>query len=477
MQARSTLTASAACALFALGGFLAVPAAHAETPDTAAMLKMIENLQRELAASQKQQQQTADQLTALKRQLEANTASVEKASQEAQQAVKKVSQQTQPVQTTSVVANNSPSDPLSGTLFPNALWHLGGYGTANFIATTGDRDRDNKRPTFFGANFNPIFLLTYKDFLLFESEVEFDMGEGDETKVEVEYAQIDLLATDWLTFVAGKFLSPVGFFQQYLHPAWINKLPSRPAGWGEDQLAPFNDVGVMARGGFGRVNHPLINYAIYTGNGGQLEFEDGDLEAFVHEAWSQDDNNNKAVGGRLGIVPIPHLEIGGSFMTSEVLGRKNVGPAEDVRGIVSDGNYTLWGVDAGYTMEPWNIRGEYMHAKLDSFWSQAEPDEDRTMRIPATEWEAWYAQAAYRLSKLSNPFLQNLEFVGRYGQFKVKGFENFVETGRPEDRTSIGLNYWFSSSAVLKNSVSWRDFTDEANIDATEYWAQFAYGF
>jgi len=448
------------------------------------MLKMIQDLQQELAASKTQQQQTSEKLEALKSQLEENTASVKKVSQE----TKQVRKDTEDVQR-QVVANNvtlasdpPPNSPAGLTVmpFPNALFHMGGYATANYRATTGDEDRAGKINSFLGAQFNPVFHFTYKDFLLAEAELEFEVGDDGETEVDLEYASIDWLATNWLTFVAGSFLSPVGFWQQNLHPTWINKLPDPPAGWGHHGIAPLNDLGVMARGGFGKVGHPLLNYGVYVGNGPQLEFEDGNLAHLGQGSFGLDDNNDKAVGGRIGIVPIPYLEIGGSFEVAQVQGQRNVGPAEDVSGPVTDGQYTLWGVDAGYTMDPWNIRGEYIHAELDSFWSQAHVEDGEpvhTMLIPANEWSAWYAQVAYRLSKLNNPILQNVEFVGRYGQVRASGFEHFVEHAGPEDETTIGLNYWFSSSAVFKSAVSWKDFTAEDNIDATVYRAQFAYGF
>ncbi len=300
--------------------------------------------------------------------------------------------------------------------------------------------------------------------------------------------------------VFGKFLSPVGFFQQNLHPSWINKLPDAPAGFGHGGVAPLNDLGVMARGGFGKVSRPLINYGVYVGNGPQLEFEDGELAALEQEAFGLDDNNNKAVGGRLGLVPIPHLEFGASFLNSEVLGQKNVDTAEPVLGRVTQGNYKLYGFDAGYTKGPWNIRGEYIKAELDSFWSQAEAgghgeeasghadeasghadegdEELHTELIPASEWTAWYAQVAYRFSEVTmSEFLQRFELVGRYGQYRAAGFEHFVEHARPEDRTTVGLNYWLAPSAVFKNAVSWRDFTHERDMDSTEYRAQVSYGF
>jgi len=493
------LTASA-CAVLLLGGIFAGPNAYAESPDANAMLKMIEALQRDLEASKRQQQKTAEQLEALKRQLKKNTASVEKVAQETEQVRKDTKEVQKQIKTAgSVNPTKAESDGeqagakntqqvgsqaqsvSSAPIFKDLNWHIAGYAAASYRATSGDKDREGKINSFVGVQFNPVFHFLYKDLLLFEGELEFEVGEDGETEVELEYASIDWFVTDYATLVFGSFLSPVGYFQQNIHPPWINKLPLRPAGFGPGGVEPLFDLGVMVRGGFegrrafehaGSEVKPLFNYGFYVGNGPQLELEDGELEALAHEAFGLDDNNNKAIGGRVGIVPIPHLEFGASFLVSDVRGKK-----EDVPGPITEGRYTLWGLDFGYTKAPWNIRAEYLKANLDSFSSQAEPGV-ATELIPATEWSAWYAQVAYRMTeRTDHRILKNVELVARYGQFDVSGFEHFVENGRPEKRLSLGLNYWLSPSAVFKSAVAWRDFTFEDNIDSTEYRAQFAYGF
>ena len=508
---RILLTASA-CAVLLLGGILAGPNAYAESPDVDALLKMIEGMQRELEASKKQQQKTAEQLEALKSQLKKNTASVEKVALETEQVRKdttEVQRQiknggsviiTGAVNTTKAEsdgeqagANDTQQDSqqaqtvssapvLSAPVFKDLNWHISGYADASYRASTGDENRDGKINSFLAATFNPVFHFLYKDLLLFEGELAFAVGADGQTEVELEYGSIDWFVTDYAALAFGKFLSPVGYFRQNLHPTWINKLPLAPAGFGHGGVAPLTDLGVMVRGGFqgrrafehdGSQVKPLFNYGFYVGNGPQLELEDGELEALEQEAFGLDDNNNKAMGGRVGIVPIPHLEFGASFMVSNVLGKKE----EGVSGPVTDGRYTLWGADFGYTKGPWNIRAEYIKASLDSFWSQREEDED-TELIPATDWSAWYAQVAYRMTeRTDHRILKNVELVARYGQFNASGFEHFVEHARPENRLSLGLNYWFSPSAVFKSAVARRDFTFEDNIDSTEYRAQFAYGF
>ncbi|NQU69746.1 MAG: hypothetical protein HQ514_04310 [Rhodospirillales bacterium] len=110
----------------------------------------------------------------------------------------------------------------------NALskFKLTGYAQTGFKAT----DSGTVDTTFTGAQFNPIVLYRYNESLMFEGEVEFEVEDGGGTDVKLEYATINYMAHDAVTLVAGKFLNPLGQFQERLHPKWINKLTDRPAG-------------------------------------------------------------------------------------------------------------------------------------------------------------------------------------------------------------------------------------------------------
>ena len=344
-------------------------------------------------------------------------------------------------------------------------WHLSGYSVANFSAS----DAAGADTTFGPVKFNPGIHFQYKDWLLFESELELEIEDDTATNLELEFASLNFFATDYLTIVAGKFLSPIGQFQERLHPEWINKMPDRPAGFaGGAGILPLNEVGVMLRGGV-TVN-PMFNYSVYIGNGPQVELSAGELEKVELEGFGSDDNNNKAVGGRVGVLPIPEVEVGVSLLTSQIEGKKGA-----VAGDVTEGDFFLWAADASYTDGPVDLRFEYLSSELDTFFSQAEPG-TATELIPTTEWEAWYVQAAYQLSGITDePITRNLEPVVRYGQSDAKGFGNFVTEANPEDRLTIGLNYLFAPSVIGKLAVSWRDF--ENGEDATELKLQGAYGF
>lgn len=334
-------------------------------------------------------------------------------------------------------------------------------------------DDDAMDDTFVAGKFNPVFHFQYKDLVLFESELEIEVEDDGSTNVTLEYASIDLLLHDNITLVAGKFLSPIGQFQERLHPDWINKMPDAPAGFGHGGIQPLSDVGIMARGGI-NFEPMTLNYSFFTGNGPQVEYSDGDLKSIELEGFGSDDNGDKAYGGRIGIFPFPSLEIGGSFMTAKMEGRKEDG----VTGAVSEGDFTLWGLDASFTKGPWNLRGEYLSAELDSFLSQMEAGDASTAIVPGSSWEAWYLQVAYRLSGLTKTdILRNVELVARYGEFDADGFDEFVEHAAPEERLSLGINYHFAPTLVGKLAVSMRDFADEDTNDRAEVRAQIAYGF
>jgi len=337
---------------------------------------------------------------------------------------------------------------------------LAGFGTADFTdpSATGEQ-------TSFGGSFNPIFLMSWRDRLFFEAELEVNALSTGKTKTELEFANLSLQAKDWLTVTAGKFLSPFGDFQQHLHPSWINKLPDRPAGFVEDGgNEPLTEVGVMARGAF-PLGTMTADYAVFVGNGPRLS--DAAEEGVLLEGFGGDNNNNKAVGGRLGLRPLPYLSLGVSGLSSRVQG--NSGAA----GTPSSGDYYAVGADAAFTRGPWDVRGEYILSKLDSL-STALDAANAVAPIPGTTWHSWYAQAAYRLAGLTQmDYVRNLEPVFRYSRFTVTGIDEFQSM--QEDRWTLGLNYWFTPSAVLKAAYLNRDLHNREDDDT--FRLQFAFGF
>lgn len=376
--------------------------------------------------------------------------------------------------------------PLSGS---RAL--IAGY--AHVGAAFSDKDSPGGS-TFVAGTLNPALYFQYGDWLLFEGEAEIEIGDSGETEFTLEYSQLDLLLHDNVTLVVGKYLSPVGQFQERLHPSWINRLADAPAGFGHEGVQPGAEVGVQLRGGlpFGRSR---LTYAMALGNGPRLD----PAGAVMTEGFGRDDNGNKAFSGRIGFLPLPFVEVGFSFLTTKVEGAiagaegghgeetamLSVGPASASEEAEPEGavlpavRYSLWGVDAAFTRGPWDVRFEYLRGVRRAI--PVVDDEGMPMDpIPRLRMEAWYGQVAYRLSGITqHRILQNFEPAIRYGEYKIRGLEELAEEAA-EKRFDVGLNYWFAPSIVLHGAIQRRRFTarDEGETNAdTRFLTQLSYGF
>ncbi|HEX9626339.1 MAG TPA: porin [Acidiferrobacterales bacterium] len=323
----------------------------------------------------------------------------------------------------------------------NSNVHLTGYAAVSYSAPeAGDS-------SFGGTTFNPIFHYLYKDLLLLEAELEIELEDDGATATALEYLTLDLFVNDYLTVIAGKFLSPIGQFRQNLHPAWINKLPSAPLGFGHEGAAPLSDVGLQLRGGV-PLGPAKVNYAVYTGNGPKLELNGvgTEIEAVMSEGFGADNNENKVVGARIGVLPVPNLEIGASAATGSTL---------DDTGATGKRDYDVIGADAALQIAGLDLRAEYVRSEIGAGPVAAvDPGEK--------QWKTWYGQAAYRIP--GTP----LEAVARFGKFTPPG-------ANPTEQWAVGVNYVFAANVIAKLAYEAND--TEGVEDDDRALAQIAYGF
>lgn len=348
-------------------------------------------------------------------------------------------------------------------------FHLAGYASAGFATSNEDTD------SFQVGSFNPGFHFQYDDLLFFEGELSLGTDDDGATETELEYADLTWLVSNYLMVRAGKWLSPVGQFQERLHPAWINKLPTAPAGFGHGGAQPLSDVGIQLRGGI-PLGPSLFTYVVAAGNGPRIGHHGLELEGF-----GADDDNNKSVSGRVGFLPIPNVEIGASFLTAKLDGEERA--ADPCDAATSDeacepttGDFDLWGVDFAITPGPWNLRGEYLKSELDSLFTLEDEADAHTTLLPKTEWKAWYVQLAYQLRGITDArFFRKLELVSRYGEFEIDGFEEFAEDA--QERWTAGVNYLFAPSVIAKLAWESREFDDLDRADDDRIFGQFTFGF
>lgn len=346
---------------------------------------------------------------------------------------------------------------------PNTLVHLAGY------ADVGYMKKESEDGSFVVGTFSPIFHYQYRDTVMMEAELEFEVGEDGETEVALEYITLDWFMSDYAVLVAGKFLSPIGQFRQNLHPSWINKLASAPPGFGHDGAAPVSDLGFQVRGGF-PMGNMRANYAVYVSNGPEINAEaedDGaggfeyELDGVAAEGFGADVDGEKIYGGRIGILPISSVEIGLSFVTGMAtvtnIEADSEPPAGSITGETAR-DYDVIGADFVWFTGDMSLRGEYVKTEVGEATSGVTASE-------SAEWTTWYTQLAYRLPNTK------WEGVLRYTDY------DSPHASVDQKQTALGVNYLVTNNFIVKLTHELNDGLENANSDLDLTVLQLAYGF
>lgn len=285
--------------------------------------------------------------------------------------------------------------------------------------------------------FSPFFLLTLNQRIFVEANVDIST-----TGVDVPFAQLDFLLSDHATGVVGRYLLPIGFYNERLNAEWINKMPDSPLMF--RQVSPLASTdGVQLRGSSYVFGSPVkLEYSLYGGNGMQLPGPPSTLAdlADLSVLASSDQVHAKAVGGRLGCW-IPKWGVNGGvsgyFDHNYSLSAPNL-------------NLGLVSADASYHRGNWDARFEAAH-----MYQQAAAVTGQNIQRSGL-----YTQLAYRRYDLPNGFFQKLEIVGRYSLARFQGidpaqldFSSFQNpTYVPVDRNqyAVSVNYYFYPSGIFK---------------------------
>ncbi len=278
---------------------------------------------------------------------------------------------------------------------------------------------------------NPVLLVPLGEHWLIESRAEFE-GEfqrppgggpyGGAVEKHVDYAQVDYIASPYVTVTAGRFLTPFGIFNERLYPVWIRALQPDPL------ILPINTApsdGAMLRGGFPVNAKVNMNYAVY---GSVTSIGIGSVDSERH------------VGGRMGFFfPGPRLEVGGSWLRTLQDDRKNA-----------------FGFHMGWqpAKVPLNLRSEFAH----SF-----------------EGSGYWIEGAYRLSQVPTwqKAMRRTEVVARLQQFYTgeisrDGADDGDLPGANTREADFGVNYFLRDG--LKGIASYgRQFSAAGNFNQWSY--------
>ena len=284
-------------------------------------------------------------------------------------------------------------------------------GTTKFLLAgwaDGMFEARNGQVSTFSASFNPIFLWELTSKLLFDSRLEIEPSGGG-TNVNLVNAQISYLLNDYIALGAGEFFSPSNVFVERFEPQWINKLPDRPLAVYHGIL-PNISIGAQARGGF-PIGRTRVDYAFYVSNGPVLNTFDPRRAGTLDFNSYTDNNDNKAVGGRVGFLPVPGVEVGYGFETSKP-GFQGTSFSR-VQALVQTVDLEVTR-DSDLLKGRVNLFAQYAWSRVD----HAVYDPDGSLGFGplafTSKHDGGYAEIAYRPTKLDNDFLRNLEMIFRW---------------------------------------------------------------
>jgi hypothetical protein len=342
---------------------------------------------------------------------------------------------------------------------PLSIYGALAFGYSHILGDSTTAANGAGRPStpggFYFGEFTPDFLLKLNDWIFLEAELSV----GSNGSVSVgSFAQADFFVTDWLTIIGGRFVAPIGWFNERLNNPWINKLPGDAPGSGpllwQQVLPAMSLLGVQAQGSFYLGCSPLkLEYNAYVSNGLNVTpattgaptiNELANLENMTSTFSSI--TNDKAFGGRLGLWwPEKGLEAG---VSGFVNGDYVAGGFED--------SISLWALDLNYHKGNWDVRAEYGMT-----WQQTQSFQGTTgLTGINVRRQGFYTQVAYRPRDCPNKYVQNLEGVYRYSYVDFRGIDptslDLTTFATPMDvpvrrqQNEFGINYYFYPRLVLK---------------------------
>lgn len=317
----------------------------------------------------------------------------------------------------------------------------GAYGSvlsklANFVSLNGFADNElhvtEDEVSFDQHEVNLFVSAEFSSQLTSEFNIDFKES-GEE--IEVEYAFLDYEFNRSLIIRGGKFLLPTSDFNEYSWLPYVNRMVEAPL---SIVASPneWSSVGLQLRGKLGAENAKVTPfYAAYIVNGlGQpMEIEDEEDEIFsvlngLSEAGEGEDNNKfKDFGAQFGV------EFGDGFSLSTYYHYSRYDSSADLAA-------GIYGVSAGFDNGKLHVSGEYHNSSYDK------REEDTPSVIEEGEVSGYFLLGAYKINDRWEPGLR---------------LDGATIEGEDITRYTLGLNYYFGTTRLLKFNVGQWSHEDE----------------
>ena len=386
-----------------------------------------------------------------------------------QQQIQKLQQQLGDTQT-QVQKTDAAVQAQSSSTIRNALHNFTMVGDAEvqYAKTFGGATDPNGNPHrngFLLADFAPIFLYRANDNVLFEAGFDMMLNNGSvsghenssSTSVGISFAQLDYVMNDYMTFVGGYMLLPLGTYSERA-AGMLNKIPDDPLG---REFLPGAGAGAQLRGAFAIGDSgQMITYSVYGANGpssidntalaGSLDL--GGNVGLLSDGSTGNLHSAPSGGGRIGWF----IPWGGAHKDLEIGISGQSGVWDDA----GDHYWSAGVLDASLHIGPsFELKGEFINSWFGT-----------TDAGTVHPWAVW-AQAGYKLAglNLDLPVISDVELIGRYDK-ESNG------QGTSTRRYTFGYVYYLTNTLLFEGDYEWLHSND-LNVPANQLIFQLSYGF
>lgn len=339
---------------------------------------------------------------------------------------------------------------------------IGGYGEHDFVVP------EEGASTFRNHRYVVFVYSHISERISTATEIEFEWA-GSPLKTDgvltfgetlLEFSVVDLQLTDWMTFRAGVVLVPFGSYN-LRHDAPAQELPDRPIAYTTIVPTTWFESGAGFLGEFDLGKGLRLNYELYAINGLDASIRDGLGMRAARGSNLQDNNDDKAIVGRVGFSPTLGLELGLSGYT---------GAYDQLNNRVNMVNGDLF-----WRLGPVDLQGEVVYADIDPGFVQGFSDNSPANtrdRVPEGMF-GYYGQVNYRFR--IEPFFEALPEEWHDGHFTAtvryeeKDTDTDFTTAGDAARFTLGLNFRPLPPYVLKNSFFWE--TNGASGEQPHLWS------
>lgn len=308
---------------------------------------------------------------------------------------------------------------------------IGGYAEAEFRYERAAGVTEEV--TFVPRRFNIFTHSVVSDRVTIGSEIEFEeMGE----EIKLEFATVDFLAHEALSFRGGVILSPLGKFN-LAHDSPFNDLVERPLV--STQIIPtaLSEPGMGLFGAIYPSGLWRLTYELYGVNGfNEGILEDSGRTSVPNGRGTIEDNNNRpSLVGRVALSPRERVELGGSFH----IGPYNVFQKDGLK-VDERRNLSIFALDYELRRGRWELLGEYARAHVDV----PQP----LVGLFAQRQQGVYAQVNGHFGKGLFPALPQSIFTATlrydYADFDAEA------RGDSHRKVTVGLNFRPTEDTVFK---------------------------